>query len=87
VDENGIALRGLIIRHLVLPHDIAGTEGFVRFVAGKLGPDTYVNLMGQYRPEHRARDFPELSRRTTAGEYRQALEWARQAGLRNLDRG
>jgi putative pyruvate formate lyase activating enzyme len=84
VDENGIALRGLMIRHLVLPHNIAGTDQFVRFVAHKLGPSTYVNLMSQYRPECEATCYPELSRHTTLHEYSQAVAWAREAGLMNL---
>jgi len=85
VDENGIALRGLLIRHLVLPHNIAGTDKFVRWVAEKLTKSTYVNIMAQYRPEHRAREYPELSRRITLGEYHQAIRWAREAGLTRLD--
>ena len=87
VDERGVALRGLIIRHLVLPHNIAGTDKFVRFVANRLTPSTYVNIMAQYRPEHRARDFPELSRSITRDEYQQAIRWAREAGLTRLDQG
>jgi putative pyruvate formate lyase activating enzyme len=85
-DERGIALRGLMIRHLVLPNGIAGTEKFVQFVASKLSKSTYVNIMGQYRPEHRAWEFPELARRTTAAEFRQAVGFAQQAGLTRLDR-
>jgi putative pyruvate formate lyase activating enzyme len=85
VDENGIALRGLIIRHLVLPQNIAGTEKFVRWVAEKLSKGTYVNIMAQYRPEHKAFQYPELSRRITMGEYAQAVRWAREAGLTRLD--
>ncbi|MBS1857694.1 MAG: radical SAM protein [Acidobacteria bacterium] len=85
VDQNGIALRGLIVRHLVLPGNIAGTDRFVRFVADKLSRSTYVNIMAQYRPEYQARRIPELSRRITAAEYRQALRWAREAGLERLD--
>jgi putative pyruvate formate lyase activating enzyme len=84
VDESGIALRGLIIRHLVLPNNVAGTEKFLRSVGEKLSPHAYVNLMSQYRPEHRARQYPDLSRRISGAEYRQALEWARQAGLTNF---
>jgi putative pyruvate formate lyase activating enzyme len=83
-DEQGIALRGLMIRHLVLPENIAGTDRFVRFVAEQLKPGTYVNLMAQYRPEHRARDYPELARRITRVEYLQAIRWAREAGLTNV---
>jgi putative pyruvate formate lyase activating enzyme len=86
VDEQGIALRGLIIRHLVLPRNIAGTDKFVQWVAGKLTPNTYVNIMAQYRPEHRANRYPELSRRITQQEWTQAMSWAREAGLTRLDR-
>lgn len=85
VDENGIALRGLIIRHLVLPNNIAGTGRFVQFVANKLSPATYVNIMAQYRPEHTAKGIPELARRITSAEYSQAIRWAREAGLTRLD--
>jgi putative pyruvate formate lyase activating enzyme len=86
VDGRGVAVRGLIIRHLVMPHNIAGTDRFVRWVARELSPDTYVNIMAQYRPEHRAREYPELARRILPGEWAQALAWAREAGLTNLDR-
>jgi putative pyruvate formate lyase activating enzyme len=87
VDEQGIALRGLMVRHLVLPSNIAGTDKFVRFVAKKLSPMTYVNIMAQYRPEHMAHRYPELCRRITTKEYQQALQWAREAGLKCLDCG
>jgi putative pyruvate formate lyase activating enzyme len=85
VDERGIALRGLIIRHLVLPRNIAGTDKFTAWVASKLTRSTYVNIMAQYRPEHRAREYPELSRRISSDEFKQALDWARAAGLTRLD--
>ena len=85
VDERGVAMRGLIIRHLVMPQNIAGTDRFVRWVARELTTDTYVNIMAQYRPEHRAGDYPELSRRITPAEWGQALAWAHAAGLTNLD--
>jgi putative pyruvate formate lyase activating enzyme len=87
VDERGVAVRGLIIRHLVLPEDIAGTEKFVKYVAERLTRGTYVNIMAQYHPAHRAREYPELSRRITAAEYQRAIALARQYGLTNLDRG
>ena len=87
VDENGIALRGLMVRHLVLPGNIAGTDKFVQFVATKLSRFTYVNIMAQYRPEHKAPGIPELSRRITGVEYRQAIRWAEEAGLTRLDPG
>jgi len=83
-DEDGIAVRGVMIRHLVLPHNLAGTDQFVRFVAARLGPSTYVNIMPQYHPAHRARCFPELSHRITDAEFRKAIGWGRQAGLTRL---
>jgi len=86
-DENGIAVRGVMIRHLVLPHNLAGTDRFVRFVAAALGPATFVNLMAQYHPAHEAHSFPELSRRITEVEFRQAVSWARQAGLTRFAAG
>lgn len=86
-DDNGIAVRGVMIRHLVLPHNLAGTDRFVRFVATALGPSTYVNIMAQYHPAHRADYFPELSRRISGEEFRQAVHWGRQAGLRRLASG
>jgi putative pyruvate formate lyase activating enzyme len=85
VDERGIAVRGLIIRHLVMPQNIAGTDKFVKWVAGKLTRSTYVNIMAQYRPEHLARKYPELSRRISNEEFSRAVGWAREAGLSRLD--
>jgi len=85
VDDSGVARRGLIIRHLVMPDNIAGTDRFVEWVAQELTKDTYVNIMDQYHPEHKAFDYPEISRRITNEEYRQAIQWARSASLTNLD--
>ena len=84
VDENGVALRGLIIRHLVLPENLAGTDRFVKWVAERLSPDTCVNIMAQYHPEYRAALYPEINRRITREEFARAVEWAREAGLINL---
>jgi len=86
LDSQGIARRGVILRHLILPQRISSPEEFVQFVAKELSPGTYVNLMGQYRPEYKASEFPELNRRITRREYQEALAWARQAGLTRLDR-
>ena len=83
VDERGVARRGLLVRHLVLPGDLAGTEEVVRFLAG-ISPDTYLNIMDQYRPCYRAHAYPLLARRPTAGELARALRVARAAGLRRL---
>ena len=69
----------------MLPQNIAGTDRFVKWVARELTTDTYVNIMRQYRPEHRAREYPELSRRITQEEWSQALAWAHAAGLTNLN--
>lgn len=84
VDGRGVARRGLLIRHLVLPDNLAGTDRFVKWVAEKLSPDTWVNIMAQYRPEYKARQHPPLDRRLTFAEHRRALAWAREAGLRNV---
>ncbi len=84
LDERGVARRGLLIRHLVLPENLAGTDRFVKWVAEKLSRDTWVNIMAQYRPEHKARQYPPLDRRITYGEHRQALQWAREAGLTHV---
>jgi len=80
--RNGIAVRGLIVRHLVLPSGLAGTERVLRFIRNEISPDTYVNIMAQYYPTHRAWEFPELSRRITSAEYREALALAQALGLR-----
>jgi putative pyruvate formate lyase activating enzyme len=84
VVEDGVAVRGLIIRHLVLPDGIAGTAESMRFIAEELSPDSYVNVMEQYRPEHKAFRYPELARRITSEEYREAVRQALQHGLRRL---
>jgi putative pyruvate formate lyase activating enzyme len=82
--DNGVAYRGLLIRHLVLPENLAGTDVFARWVVSELGADTYVNIMSQYTPLFRAQDHPPLNRRLIAGEFEQAMSWAREAGLRNF---
>ncbi|MCX7817009.1 MAG: radical SAM protein [Syntrophales bacterium] len=87
VDERGIAKRGLIIRHLVMPQNIAGTEEIVRFIATKISPHSYVNIMAQYRPCGRAVGDPFIGRRITPQEFADAIEKARRAGLYRLDKG
>ncbi|MCX7914482.1 MAG: radical SAM protein, partial [Thermodesulfovibrionales bacterium] len=83
--EHGIARRGLLIRHLVLPNDIAGTKDFVSFIASEISKNTYVNIMDQYRPCYKAYDYPELNRRITNKEYKEAIKMALEAGLLRLD--
>ena len=85
VDSSGIAVRGLLIRHLVLPNALAGTEKIVKFIADELSPNTYLNLMDQYRPAYKAHIYPELNRLITAQEYRSAVELANTAGLHRSD--
>jgi putative pyruvate formate lyase activating enzyme len=76
-----IATRGLLVRHLVMPNDIANTRAVVEFLATQISKDTYVNIMPQYRPEWNATKFPELSRRITRDEYIRAMDEARRVGL------
>jgi putative pyruvate formate lyase activating enzyme len=85
LDENGIALRGLLVRHLVLPGDVAGTRAIVEFLAKEISKDTYLNLMDQYRPAYKAREYPMLNRPLQSDEYAQAVQWATEAGLKRLD--
>jgi len=84
-NENGIAERGLLIRHLVLPGQLAGTKEIMLFISGKISQNSYVNLMDQYRPDYHARDFPKLNRKVTKGEFNQAVAWAMETGLDRLD--
>ncbi|WP_434149227.1 radical SAM protein [Methylocaldum gracile subsp. desertum] len=84
--ENGLAYRGLLVRHLILPASLAGTEKVLKFIAREISTETYVNLMGQYYPGYRASDLPELSRRIAATEYREVLDLARRLGLTRQDR-
>jgi len=86
LDERGIAQRGLLVRHLILPNGLAGTRKITEFIAREISPNTYVNLMNQYRPEFNARQFPKINRPITRTEYQQAIEMAAEAGLWRVDR-
>ncbi len=81
IDDDDIATKGLMVRHLVLPDDIAGTAEIVRFLAEEISRDTYLNVMAQYHPEYNACSFPELDRPITLKEYRDAVRLAANAGL------
>jgi len=85
VDKTGVAVRGLIIRHLVMPNRVAGTEKFVRWVSENLSKSTYVNIMSQYRVEYKAYNYQEIARGITVREFLEAIEWAKKYGLTNLD--
>ncbi len=84
MDERGLAVRGMLIRHLVLPEGLAGTAEVMRFIAS-LSKDSYVNVMAQYRPCFRAAEHPPMDRRLTMQEYREAVQAALDAGLHRLD--
>lgn len=89
IDVRGLAVRGVLLRHLVMPGLLDETEAILRWVAEELGPDTYVNLMGQYRPEGLVRggDHSEIARRPTDAELASAVELAHELGLHRLDGG
>jgi len=80
---DGVASRGLLLRHLVLPGGIAGSKAIFEFIAREVSPQTHVSVMSQYFPAFRADEYPELSRRLTGVEYRQALDAFERAGLSN----
>jgi len=86
MDEHGMARRGLLVRHLVMPGLLDETEAILRFIATELGPGTYVNLMAQYYPAGRTSEFPEIDRHLHRSEYEHALNLADELGLRRLDR-
>ena len=86
LDEQGIAVRGLLVRHLVLPEELAGTAEIARFLAEEISPDTYINIMDQYRPCYSAFELPPLNRAITRAEHELALEQAQSAGLHRFDR-
>ncbi len=81
VDENGIAITGLLVRHLVLPDGLAGTEKILKFIASEVSVHTYVNIMNQYRPNTYTLRHPHLGRYISHCEYTGALEIARKVGL------
>ena len=84
-NKTGIMERGLMIRHLVMPNNVGGSEQVMEWIAQNLPKDTYVNIMMQYTPMHKAFDYPEISRRITLEEYRVVVQRAKDLGLTNLD--
>lgn len=85
LDRNGIAIHGLLIRHLVLPGGAADTGKIAQFISEEISANAYVNIMNQYRPEYQSGDFPEINRRISQREYKAAVQSALDAGLRRLD--
>jgi putative pyruvate formate lyase activating enzyme len=86
MDERGIARRGLLIRHLVMPAGLAGTPEIARFLSEEISRDTYINVMAQYHPCYRAWQIPPLNRRITPQEYAEAVAACRTAGLYRFDK-
>ena len=86
LDKEGIAQQGLLIRHLVLPNNLAGTKDVVNFLAREISRYTYVNIMDQYHPCYKAFQIPNLARRISTVEFQEAIELAHEAGLNRLDR-
>ncbi len=82
--DTGLINKGLMIRHLVMPNNAARSDRVLRWIAANLPKDTYVNIMSQYTPVFKAFDHPEIARRVTRTEYRNAVSVARGAGLTNL---
>jgi putative pyruvate formate lyase activating enzyme len=85
IARSGLAVKGLLIRHLVLPDDLAGTRQVMRFLASNVSANSYVNIMPQYRPCGRAHEVPELQRSLSQEEFRAALQAAREEGITRLD--
>lgn len=87
MNEQGLARRGILLRHLVMPGMLEETRAILTWVARELSPDTYVNIMAQYRPEYQVSDskYPEINRPLTLDEYREALGIAEEVGLWRLD--
>lgn len=86
LDADGLAVRGLLVRHLVLPNGLSGTGEIMRFLAEDISKDTYINIMDQYRPAYRANRYPELNRPIRRREYEEAVASARAVGLHRFDR-
>ena len=87
LDERGIARRGLIVRHLVLPNGIAGTRSVANFIAREISKNTYLNIMDQYHPCYRANEIPRISRLLKPEEFAEAVNIAHEYGLDRLDEG
>jgi putative pyruvate formate lyase activating enzyme len=83
--EDGLIHRGLMIRHLVMPNDVGGSKRVFEWIAENLPRDTYLNVMSQYRPMFKAFEYPKIARPLSREEYEQAVKWATEAGLGNLD--
>lgn len=86
IDDSGVAQRGLLVRHLVLPQGLAGTRGIASFLAREISASTYLNIMAQYHPCYQAFNRPQLARPLSQAEFAEAINLAHQQGLRRLDK-
>lgn len=85
IDENGLAMRGILIRHLIMPGCLEETEAIIKFIAREISLDSYVNIMDQYHPCGKAHEVEALNRPVSSEEYQKAIQMAQQAGLKRLD--
>jgi putative pyruvate formate lyase activating enzyme len=85
IDENGIAQRGVLIRHLVLPDNLAGTRDIMKFIADKISKNSYINVMAQYRPCGNVSEIRQLNRHLDENEFKEALRIAQEEGITRLD--
>ena len=83
IDKNGIIKKGLVVRHLVLPNNISGTEKIIKFLGQEISKNTYISLMSQYQPYYQAYKYPEIARRITKEEYQVAIDCLAKYGLEN----
>ncbi len=86
INEANIAVKGLLVRHLVMPNNIAGTEKLMQFIAEEISKDTVINIMDQYYPTYNAARYPEINRPVNLQEYRRAVKMAKEAGLHRIIR-
>ena len=83
--SNGLMYRGLMVRHLVMPNKVGGSTEVVKWIAKNLPKDTYINIMSQYTPYYKAKNYPQIARRITREEYHEVVQAAKTAGLTNLE--
>lgn len=84
-NHRGIAQRGLMIRHLVMPNNVSGSKDVLKWISENLPKDTYINIMSQYTPVYKAKDYPEIARRITRSEYFEVVDEAKRLGFTNLE--
>ncbi|MCF8241551.1 MAG: radical SAM protein [Melioribacteraceae bacterium] len=84
LNKRGIAQKGLLVRHLVLPNDLSGSKAVINFITEEISKETYINIMDQYRPAFMAMKYDELSRNINEDEFKIVVEYAKSCGLRNI---